>query len=243
MNNHPILSIVTVTKNCGDTILKTLKSILEIKTKEIEYIVIDGLSSDKTLDYLEQYMTIIDFLKTEADSGVYDAMNKGVRLASGRYVLFINGDDQIIGNNFNAVMTYLEFGSADVYCSKTLTIDSNGDKELLGANKWLLPFYNSVPHPSSFIRRQLLVQYPFRIDLKIASDYDVFLKFFLMGKVFKNINVVTALHSRGGISSDSQKSTIEINKIRRQNLGIFIYLFNALMIVNRLLKRLLRLIK
>ncbi len=113
-------------------------------------------------------------LISESDDGIYDAMNKGVSLASGEYILFLNGDDCIFCEDFDLIIKSLKQRTADIYCSQTLAFDANGQFNVLVANKWLLPYYNSIPHPSSFVSRTLLTLYPFRKDLRIAADFDHF---------------------------------------------------------------------
>lgn len=90
------LSIITVCYNCDPYIEKTLKSILAQKDNSVQYIVIDGASSDGTLGVLKQYSDKIDVIVSEPDNGIYDAMNKGIGLAEGKYILFINAGDILL---------------------------------------------------------------------------------------------------------------------------------------------------
>jgi glycosyltransferase involved in cell wall biosynthesis len=239
VTKKPILTIITVTKNCNSTISTTLESISEIKSHDIEYIVVDGISEDGTLEKLKENLNVIDFLISESDDGIYDAMNKGVSIASGEYILFINGDDHIHCENFNLIIQSLKKRAADIYCSQTLAIDANGQSNSLVANKWLLPFYNSIPHPSSFVSRSLLTLYPFRKDLRIAADYDLFLKLLIKRKKFKTINIISSVHNRGGASGNVCLSLAEVRMIRRDQLGQYIYLFDSLYWLYRHLKMLL----
>jgi glycosyltransferase involved in cell wall biosynthesis len=239
VTKNPILTIITVTKNCSSTISKTLESISEIKSNDIEYIVVDGISKDGTLEKLKEYSPVIDLLISESDDGIYDAMNKGVSLASGEYILFLNGDDCIFCEDFELIIKSLKQRTADIYCSQTLAFDANGQSNVLVANKWLLPFYNSIPHPSSFVSRTLLTLYPFRKDLRIAADYDLFLKLFIMRREFKAINIISSMHTRGGASGNVGLSLSEIRLIRREQLGQLYYLFDTLHWLYRRLKLLL----
>lgn len=232
-----LLSIVTVTKNCESSICKTLSSISLIKNSSIEYIVIDGASIDGTVDRMKSFSPIINKFVSEVDTGIYNAMNKGINLASGKYTLFINGDDQVLPDGFSEILHLLERGSADIYCAKTLIPGKDGDGEVFAMNQWCLPFFNSIPHPSAFFCTDVLKKYLFREDLKIASDYDLFLRLFISGKVFKKIDIVSALHYRGGASGDVIKSSAEVNQIRKERLGLFFYVTEAAMYANRLLKK------
>ncbi|MDP2030655.1 MAG: glycosyltransferase family 2 protein [Thiobacillus sp.] len=223
----PLLTIVTVTKDCAATLEKTLRSVLAVKNADIEYIVIDGVSTDGTLDLLARYEGLVDQLVSEPDTGIYNAMNKGVSLAKGAYILFINGDDELLAPGFSAVERVLREGGGEIVCAITLVGSVATPSETLAAQPWRLPFYNSIPHPSTFVATSLLKQYRFREDLRIASDYDLFLRLFLARHRFVQVNAVTALHMRGGASGNSELSQAEIEQIRRERLGWAYPLANA----------------
>jgi len=104
---HYLLSIITVTKNCGLTITRTLESVRSVKSRDIQYVIVDGESTDETLDIIRSQDGLVDILISEKDSGVYNAMNKGVTLATGQYVLFLNGDDRIVADGFNSADSQL----------------------------------------------------------------------------------------------------------------------------------------
>ena len=237
-----ILSIVTVTKNCASTLRRTLVSVQAVKQNaveqsSIEYIVVDGMSSDGTLDLVKQFRNLVDRLVSEPDSGIYNAMNKGVRLARGSYVLFINGDDTLVAEGFPAVMCSMAKNKHEIICATTLVGEPTSPAETLVAKPWRLPFFNSIPHPSSFVRRELLLRSPFREDLRIVSDYDFFLGAYLAGQSFRVLPVVTALHQRGGASGDVQRSRAELEKVRRERLGWRYPLMNGVVALYRQCKR------
>lgn len=231
------LSIITVTKNCYLTLEKTILSVKEIKNKSIEYIIIDGKSTDGTLEILEKHKETIDFYISEADSGIYNAMNKGVTHATGDYILFINGDDELISDGFPDALENLKKGEADIISAITLVGDGKKIEEKLIAKPSHLLFYNSIPHPSSFVKKQLLISYPFQEELKIAADYDFFLNAYIKRNHFAVINSNTALHSRGGASSNTELSQKEVELIKKRHLG---NLYSAIAIsqkIYRLTKR------
>jgi hypothetical protein len=128
-------------------------------------------------------------------------------------------------------------GDADIYCANTLVPNNEGSDELLVANKWLLPFLNSIPHPSAFVRSDVLRRFRFREDLRIASDYDLFLRLFIARKSFQKIDVISAIHYRGGASGNSMQSSIEVNRIRKERLGIVFYLTEFLLSINRSVRK------
>ena len=214
-----LLTIITVTKNCAATINRTLDSVSAVKRPEVEYIVVDSVSTDGTLEAIRARGALVDQLVSEPDSGIYNAMNKGVKLANGIYVLFINGDDALVVDGFTSVMDAMSRGYSSIICASTLVGELRSPAETLVAKPLRLPFFNSIPHPSSFVRRELLLQNPFREDLRIVSDYDFFLGAYLAGHSFTVLPVVTALHQRGGASGDVQCSQSELERVRRERLG------------------------
>lgn len=215
-----ILTIITVTKNCVQTIERTIKSVELAKSSKVEYVVIDGVSDDGTLEVIKKYSETIDCVISEPDTGIYNAMNKGVTKANGDFVLFINGDDELIPDGVNKVLALLPSCKEKIICATTQVI---GDKDnptfSYIPDPTKLVYWDSIPHPSSFIKRELLVQFPFREDLKIASDYDFFLKVFLMGTPFKTVPHQSAIHYYGGASSDANTVKAESDLILTEHLG------------------------
>ncbi len=234
-----LLTIITVTKNCADTIARTLHSVSLIKTPEIEYLVVDGASQDGTLSIIQQYTGIIDQLSSERDNGIYNAMNKGVAKAQGEYILFINGDDQIEPDGFRAVVDVLRVSKENIVCATTIAPATN---ETLVARPSDLLFHNAVPHPSSFVHAELLRSYPFREDLKIASDYDFFLYHYMKGYRFLILPFVTAVHTRGGASGDTARTLNELKLIRKKQMGLLYFLINLVDFAQRLWRLALRIV-
>jgi len=235
-----VLTIVTVTKNCAATIGKTLESVSDVKEPRVEYVVIDGASTDATLEIVQSRGALVDLLVSEPDGGIYNAMNKGVRLARGRYVLFINGDDSLVPDGFPNVMDLMSRGQDKIICATTLVGKLDSPDETLMAIPWRLPFFNSIPHPSTFVRRDFLLRNPFREDLRIVADYDFFLSAYLSGESFRVLPVVTALHHRGGASGDVQRSQEELDRVRRERLGWRYALISGLTSLYRRCKRVIR---
>lgn len=231
------LTIVTVTKNCGATINNTLESVRAVKKPGIEYIVIDGASVDGTINAILKQGELVDRLVSEPDTGIYNAMNKAVELAKGRYVVFINGDDILVADGFSIVLDVIDQGLDEIICATTLVGQLADPVEALVARPWQLPFFNSIPHPSSFVRRELLRSNPFREDLRIVSDYDFFLAAYLSGHSFRVIQVVTALHQRGGASGNIKRTSMELESVRRKRLGWRYPFINCLAVMYRICKR------
>ena len=165
-------------------------------------------------------------------------MNKGVELASGRYILFINGDDELIPDAFLEAKKILMNTKADVLCCSSHVGSNGGRTEILIPKPSRLFFYNSVPHPSAFVLATTLKKFGFREDLKIAADYDLFLRLLIAGKKFVVVDLATAIHHRGGLSSDSDISHSEIELIKRERLGAMYIFVAAVQWLHRLKKKL-----
>lgn len=219
---NKLLTIVTVTKNCSRTIERTLLSVQSVKNSNIQFIVIDGVSTDDTMSIIIRHSHIADIIISEPDAGIYNAMNKGVAKAQGKYICFINGDDELVPDKFNFLLAEMEQHSEPIICGNTMRIDFGSVAERIRPVPWRLLFYNSIPHPSSFVPTKFLKSNPFREDLVIASDYDFFLRSFLKGIKFKLIDLDLANHYSGGISSSVMLSFEEVRKVRKDRLLIFI---------------------
>jgi glycosyltransferase involved in cell wall biosynthesis len=220
----PLLSIITVTRNCEATVERTLASVRSIKTPAIEYIVIDGVSTDSTLAIVSRYGDIVDVLVSEPDRGIYNAMNKGAALASGDYILFLNGDDHLLPEGFNEGVVLLGRQRPEVLsCRSEVVSDTSESLGLLKLSVWRLFFFNTVPHLATFVRADLQKKFRFREQFKIAADYDLFLRLFLGRHRFSTSELITATHYRGGFSSNVALTTLECRQIRRENLGGLVY--------------------
>ena len=227
---QPLISIVTVTRNCGDTIERTLNSIESIKTPDIQYVIIDGESGDDTLPIISRYKQIVDVLISEKDAGIYDAMNKGAEIANGQYILFLNGDDYILADGFNEAKKILIEERPEILSCQSEVCAQNGIKlGLICPSLWRLFFFNTIPHLSTFVSSTLQKKYKFREQFKIAADYDMFLRIFLKMHYFKITKLVVATHFRGGYSSNASQSIAEMQQIRRENLGSFLYFLTRIM--------------
>jgi len=236
---QPLLSIITVTKNCASTIHRTLQSVEAIKSVDTEYIIVDGESTDGTMDIIRQFPDLVDILKSENDDGVYNAMNKGATFATGQYVLFLNGDDRIVADGFNKALDILRLDHPEILsCRSNVCWINEHDVEVLMPRPLLLPFFNAIPHLSTFIATSIQRRFRYREDLKIASDYDLFLKLFIRGYHFTVSNLITAVHYRGGgISANRVQSAIEIQTVKRDNLGCFYFIIKIIEWLNQRRKR------
>jgi glycosyltransferase involved in cell wall biosynthesis len=215
----PIISYITVSYNSGDSIEETIKSICSCKSLfSCEYIIVDGNSNDGTEEILSKYSQAIDVLVREADDGIYDAMNKGLRLARGEYVCFVNADDRIIAKGANKIVKILR-GShrrIDLLASAALAVE--GETETLwlpsALDSFLVFRCPNLCHNGSYARRSFIQKIGgFDSSLQIAADSDWIIRAVRGGAKVKVVSTPTVVYSIGGMSSDISLHANEMLRI------------------------------
>lgn len=204
MKNNFKTTIITINLNNLNGIEKTAYSIPNLD--RIEWIVIDGVSTDGSLDFLSSLKRKPDILVSEYDKGIYDAMNKGVQLAKGEYVIFMNSGDCFEENFFNNCKHEFD-GSSDIIYGNT----SLNDGKLLTSPTNLDFFYifnKMINHQSLFIKRVLLIKYPFDLNFKIVADWvQLFNILKYENPNIKYLNQTICIYDTNGLSSrlDSER--------------------------------------
>lgn len=214
MINNPIFSIITVCYNCEDSIAKTMNSVLEQEYDNYEYIIIDGASTDKTVDVIKQFEPLFKGkLKwiSEPDKGIYDAFTKGVQLAKGNFVWIVNSDDYIMPDALNYVAHIYgeyEYKKAPVISGAMNFVDSEGRiKETSMSKEADLEnaFYKDdigVTHPATIVPKYIYDTVgAFDIEYRLAGDVDWFHRAYMNGCQFMFVDKVLTNMSDGGISS------------------------------------------
>lgn len=201
------LTIITISYNNGQELEKTINSFISQHYSDCEYIVIDGGSQDGSVDILKRYDSYIDFWLSEPDKGIYNAMNKGLNHASGEWVYFLNSGDV--------------FASDDVLKS----VDFNATDEKIGAiygkykyytrydelltNNVMFPFFSTdkkyrnmgFSHQSVFVRTELAKRFHFDESYRLCADYDMMMRIYKAGYLFKRDETIIAIcDGRGGAS-------------------------------------------
>ena len=202
----PKITIVTVVYNRFTTIEQTISSVVNQTYPNLEYIVIDGGSTDGTVEVIKKYEKDIAYWVSEKDGGIYDAMNKGVRAATGDYIEFIGSDDclctyDIVGkvaeelDDETDILSCPIYGVDETYCTEKIYDNS------FAKNK--AKYHGDmIPHPGMFTRHALLQKYPFDTKYRIVSDYKFFLQCYYDDSVrFKFVDFPVVYFSHGGISS------------------------------------------
>ncbi len=168
---EPIVSIITVVYNSADALRSTIRSIAALTSTNVEYIIVDGGSSDGTLEVINENREVIDRWISEPDDGLYDAMNKGMEMASGDYFWFINaGDEPAFPDVLEDLWRTVPF--ADVYYGETMVIDADGNE--IGLRRLSPPEDLNWRH---FRHGMLVSHQSFIASRKVAKKYDLQYKF------------------------------------------------------------------
>lgn len=203
------ISIITVCFNSEKTIEDTIKSVLFQTVSPYEYIIIDGLSTDSTLDIVNKYRLsfqdkgIILKVISEKDKGLYDAMNKGINMAQGDVIGIVNSDDWYEQNTCELVYnTFAEHENIDIFHALIRRVKSDGYTYLqAGKNINRLRFYMCLNHPSFFVRKEVYERWGgFDLKYKTAADYDFTLRVWLKGVRFVKVNNIVSNMRLGGNS-------------------------------------------
>lgn len=208
----PMLSIVTVVYNSEQYLERTIQSILNQSFKDVEHIILDGNSKDKTLDIIKKYNDQIAFWKSEPDKGIYDAMNKAQNFASGKYIMFLNSGDEFC--DFQVLENVFKNTTSDVYYGDTVITDESGNalrnRRLRPPQKltWKDFKYGMlVCHQSIIIKRELSKQYD--TNYKIAADIDWAIRSIKDAKLITNTGINISKFMEGGMSSQHHKRGLQ----------------------------------
>lgn len=209
------ISVITVCYNAADTLEVTMQSVLEQTYRDIEYIIIDGGSTDGTDDIIRKYEDQIAYWVSEPDRGIYDAMNKGIKVATGEWVNFMNAgdrfyDEKVVENLFEETIEAkfaCVFGDT-LFCYKEKkVIVRYGDS----------PDHKIMPscHQSIFCRRDVLLLFPFDLKYRIAADFVFFSQLRRNRYNYKYHSIIVAVYN----ASDGL-SAINIRRLRKEILKI-----------------------
>ena len=235
----PLLSVITVVYNNVKHLERTIKSVINQSYSNIEYVVIDGSSTDGTLNILEKYHDKIDVLISEPDQGIYDAMNKGLKLAKGDYVLFMNSGDEIFTlDTVEKVFNFLAY--ADIYYGETEMLneqlESQGRRRHQAPEELTISSFKygmSVSHQAIYIKKSITKPYDSKYQL--SADIDWILDAISKAKNIVNTHQYVAKYLMGGMSKQNHReSLIERYEIFKKYYGFIPNLFNHFIIALKL---------
>ncbi len=237
MNSSPKISIVTVVFNSKNHIEATIKNILSQTYKNIEYIIIDGKSTDGTVEIIKSYLDEISLWVSEPDKGLYDAMNKGIRLATGDYILFINSGDKLF--DIATIEQVFSKPIADVYYGDTVIINTNdqeiGLRRLRPPEKLTFKSFKKgmlVCHQSFIARRELVPL--FNLNYRFAADYDWTIQILKNSQLIINTSLIISKFLEGGQTSKTvYKGLLERFMIMKKHYGLISAIMLNLMLIPR----------
>jgi glycosyltransferase involved in cell wall biosynthesis len=231
----PTLSVITVVYNNVADIGRTLLSVLNQTYPAIEYIVIDGGSTDGTLDIINTYKSRIAKLLSEPDKGIYDAMNKGLALATGDYVIFMNSGDEFYAAD-TVEKVFATADVADIYYGETEMV--NARRESLGQRRHKVPakftwrsfkYGMSVSHQAIYIRRTLTE--PYDPAYQLSADIDWIIRAAKKAKKIVKVDSYVAKYLVGGMSKAKHRQSLEERfAIMKKHYGLLPTIFNHLVI-------------
>ena len=207
------LSIITINYNNAEGLIKTIESVITQNNINFEYIIVDGASTDGSVDIINNYSDKITHWVSEPDSGIYNAMNKGIKYATGEYILFMNSGDIILETaNLNSLINKHTTGEDFIYFDMQIFKfeDNNYLKsypEILDIKYFL---EDTLPHMATFIKRDIFYKLGlYNEEMKICSDWAFFFKCICFEKcTFKHVNTYFSRFYEDGISSKPENRNL-----------------------------------
>ncbi|NLK47085.1 MAG: glycosyltransferase [Treponema sp.] len=217
MEQKPFISIITICFNNASGLAETIDSIRKIKTSDIEYIVIDGASTDNTHEILERNSDIIDIPVSEKDSGIYNAINKGINLANGTLIGLIHSGDFYLENAFSSLRELHKAHPEAVLYGALKAIKNGIFDSIWGINACYLP-EKMIPHPACFVPKLIYEKFgTYDESFKIAADYECFLRFYKAGVQFIFTDTIICGFNLEGISQKRTEQTEkEVESIKKR---------------------------
>ncbi len=213
---EPKLSIITITYNAELFLEQTIQSIIKQTYTNIEYIIIDGKSKDKTVEIIQQHQAHISYWASESDTGLYDAMNKGLAKATGDYVWFVNAGDLIYdANTVRLLVDSIKTNTLpDIIYGETALI--NNKQELIGMRRLKAPKQLNwksfqmgmlVCHQSFIVARKIAT--PYNLSYRLCADFDWCIRCLKEAKEIHNSHLILSRFLEDGISSQNRKRSLK----------------------------------
>ena len=236
MLNNILFSIITVTLNSEKTISQTVKSVLNQKYKNFEYIIVDGMSNDNTLNIIKKFNSDKIKIVSEKDSGCYDAMNKGIELAQGKWIHILNSDDEYRDEKaLYKAISYLDENKLNYFKIDFLDINNLNIQNYSWDFFYPKMFIKAcIPHPTIILSKK---QYEkiglYSEEYKIASDHDLTLRAINIYKPIQHNYTLVEMKSNGMSRSNSQLVAREFRDVTINNglpkfLAYLIYIYRKI---------------
>lgn len=242
---YPKISIITITYNSEKYLDRAIQSVASQNYPNLQYIIVDGGSRDKTVDIIKKNKGSIDRWISEPDKGISDAFNKGIDMADGEIIGIINSDDGLEPGALYELANSYE-PDIDVYRGKVVLWkeDSGTRVEEIPSMKITTSGMSKISHQSTFIRKSAYEKYgKYNIGYKYAMDYDLLLRYYRNGAKFKYVDKTLAFYSLGGLTfnSNNKARLNELSEIishySSSNLDVFKFqlIFRIKELINRIL--------
>ena len=200
------ISIITVCYNSALTIEKTIQSVVSQDYANREYIVVDGLSSDNTMDIVNKYRDQIDVIISEKDQGISDAFNKGIRRATGDIIVMINADDILLPGALSKV-AQVWTPEIDVLATNVIMKDAETGyecREVPSTTFPLMPFFRHVAHQGAYISRECYQKYGlYDTNIRWPMDLELLMRVYVQGGRFHHADIDTAVFISGGTTNSN----------------------------------------
>lgn len=219
-SSNPVITVITVVFNGASTIEDTIKSVMSQTYDNVEYIIIDGGSDDGTLEIIQKYESVISYWVSERDNGIYDAMNKGISLATGEYLGMLNSDDYFaMPNVLQDIAEAFNAHNADCVFSCLNIVDRNNSCRVLRCYRVanLHPRFFRIgimpPHPTLYCKKSVYEKVGYyRTDYRAASDFEIMIRMFATEKIsWHFLDEVTINMRAGGVSNSGVGGQIQQN--------------------------------
>lgn len=222
MMANPLLSVITVCYNAKETIENTILSVIKQSYNNVEYVIIDGASTDGTLDLIKKYESKINYWISEPDKGIYDAMNKATKVATGDYLFFLNSDDIFYNNDVLSEFAAVLNSNNTIYYGDVMQVP--GDKFYGGIfSKWRLS-YTNICHQAIFYPKIVFKNYSYNTRYKIYADWNLNILCYADKNIqFQYVRKFVTYYSICGLSNLSPKDdnfTSDFYRIISKNFGL-----------------------
>lgn len=228
---HPKYSVITVTYQAENVLEETIQSVIAQTYKNVEYIIVDGGSKDRTLAIIEKYRKHIHTVVSEPDNGLYDAMNKGICFATGDYVCFLNAGDTFHDDHTLLQMSRTLKGNLlpDVIYGETAIVDEKG--HFLHMRRLSAPIFLHwksfkqgmlVCHQAFFASRKLAVANPYDLQYRFSADFDWCIRIMKQSTVLHNTQLILVNYLNEGMTTKNHKASLkERFRIMTKHYGWF----------------------